>query len=167
MHPGLGGALGSIPPLGPRINRTLLHVRWDTRSSGPEPRSVDRPAAARPVVATRRRRQRSVPCRRWTRSSRSPLTPAAPTPRRRVWYWRTKLHALNGGRDKLSRRDLDFVGVDTWPINTPGGWHAPTGLFLDLWSDLPELPAEVAAGLHALVAISTVDVNRERLEFLG
>jgi hypothetical protein len=45
--------------------------------------------------------------------------------------------------------------------------HAPTGLFLDLWSDLPELSAEVSAGLHALMAIETVDVNRERLEFLG
>jgi hypothetical protein len=81
-------------------------------------------------------------------------------------YWHTKLHALNGGRDKLTRRDLAFVGVETWPINTPG-WHAPTGLFLDLWSDLPELSGEVSAGLHALMAISTVDVNRERLEFLG
>lgn len=44
---------------------------------------------------------------------------------------------------------------------------AHPGLFLELFSDLPELSAEVAAGLHALMAISTVDVNRERLEFLG
>jgi hypothetical protein len=29
------------------------------------------------------------------------------------------------------------------------------------------LSAEVSAGLHALMVISTVDVNRERLEFLG
>jgi hypothetical protein len=71
-------------------------------------------------------------------------------------YWHTKLHALNGGRDKLSRRDLDFVGVDTWPINTPG-WHAPTGLFLDLWSDLPELSAEDSAVLRSMMDI----------EFLG
>jgi hypothetical protein len=56
--------------------------------------------------------------------------------------------------------------VDTWPISTPG-WHAPTGLFLELFSDLPELSPELSAGLHALMAISTVDVNRERLEFLG
>jgi len=42
-------------------------------------------------------------------------------------YWHTKLHALNGGRDKLSERELEFVGVDTWPINTPG-WHQPTAL---------------------------------------
>jgi hypothetical protein len=74
--------------------------------------------------------------------------------------------ALNGGRDKLTERELTFVGVDTWPINTPG-WHAPTGLFLELWSDLPELSAKISAGLHALMAISMVDVNRERLEFLG
>lgn len=56
--------------------------------------------------------------------------------------------------------------MDTWPISTPG-WHAPTGLFLELFSDLPELSPELSAGLHALMAISTVDVNRERLEFLG
>jgi hypothetical protein len=72
------------------------------------------------------------------------------------YYLHLKRRALNGERDKLSRRDLDFVGVDTWPINTPG-WHAPTGLFLDLWSDLPELSAEVSAGLRALMDI----------EFLG
>jgi hypothetical protein len=29
------------------------------------------------------------------------------------------------------------------------------------------LSAEVSAGLRALMAISIVDVNRERLEFLG
>jgi hypothetical protein len=28
-------------------------------------------------------------------------------------YWHLKFHALNGGRDKLSQRDLEFVGVDT------------------------------------------------------
>jgi hypothetical protein len=45
-------------------------------------------------------------------------------------YWHLKLHALNGGRDKLSQRNLEFVGVDTWPINTPG-WRSPIGLYLD------------------------------------
>jgi hypothetical protein len=45
-------------------------------------------------------------------------------------YWHTKLHALNGGRDKLSRESLDLVGVDVWPINTPG-WRSTTGLYLD------------------------------------
>jgi hypothetical protein len=45
VHPGLGRALGSSP-LALWINRTLLHVRWDTRSSGPEPRSVDRPGTS-------------------------------------------------------------------------------------------------------------------------
>jgi hypothetical protein len=44
MHPGLGKALGSNPPLASQMNRTLLHMRWDTRSPVPEPRSVDRPA---------------------------------------------------------------------------------------------------------------------------
>ncbi len=67
-----------------------------------------------------------------------------------------QVHALNGGREKLSQRELEFVGVDTWPISTPG-WHAPTGLFLDLWSDLPELSAQDSAVLHSLMDI----------EFLG
>ena len=72
-------------------------------------------------------------------------------------YWHTKLHALNGGRDKLSERELEFVGVDTWPINTPG-WHQPTALYLDLlMGDLPELSAEESAVLHSLMDI----------EFLG
>ena len=71
-------------------------------------------------------------------------------------YWHLKLHALKGGRDKLSPRELEFVGVNTGPISTPG-WHAPTGLFLELFSDLPELSAEVSATLHALMDI----------EFLG
>jgi hypothetical protein len=46
--------------------------------------------------------------------------------------------------------------VDTWPISIPG-WHAPTGLFLELFSDLPELSAEVSAVLRSLMDI----------EFLG
>lgn len=57
--------------------------------------------------------------------------------------------------------------MDTRPIHTPG-WHQPTALYLDLlMGDLPELSAEDPAGLHALMAIEAVDVNRERLEFLG
>jgi hypothetical protein len=40
------------------------------------------------------------------------------------------VHLPLGSRDKLSERDLTFVGVDTWPIVTPG-WRSPTGLYLD------------------------------------
>jgi hypothetical protein len=40
------------------------------------------------------------------------------------------VHLPFGSRDKLSERDLTFVGVDTWPIVTPG-WRSPTGLYLD------------------------------------
>jgi hypothetical protein len=31
---------------------------------------------------------------------------------------------LNGGRSELSRRELELVGVDVWPVNTPG-WRSP------------------------------------------
>jgi hypothetical protein len=76
-------------------------------------------------------------------------------------YWHLKLHALNGGRDKLSHRDLEFVGVDTSPIVTPG-WRSPTGLYLDGPLEGFGLSAEHSAALHAIMP-----VGRERLEFLG
>ena len=34
-------------------------------------------------------------------------------------YWHLKLRALNGGRDKLSERELTFVGIGG-PLRTPG-----------------------------------------------
>jgi len=71
-------------------------------------------------------------------------------------YWHTKVHALNGGRDKMSQRDLTFVGVDTWPINTPG-WRSPTGPFLDDPLDAFGLSAADSAVLRSLMDI----------EFLG
>jgi hypothetical protein len=71
-------------------------------------------------------------------------------------YWHTKLHALNGGRDKLSLRDREFVGVDTWPINTPG-WRSPAGLFLDDPLDGFGLSIEQIALLRSVMDI----------EFLG
>jgi hypothetical protein len=84
-----------------------------------------------------------------------PLAPDAcrSDPSAPCYYLHLKRRALNGGRDKLSQREREFVGVDTWPINTPG-WHQPTELYLDLlMGDLPELSAEDSAGLHALMAI--------------
>ena len=77
-------------------------------------------------------------------------------------YWHLKLHALNGGRDKLSQRDLTFVGVDVWPIVTPG-WRSPTGLYLDDPLEGFGLSAEDSAALQAIMTIG----SRERLEFLG
>jgi hypothetical protein len=77
-------------------------------------------------------------------------------------YWHTKLHALNSGRDKLSQRDLDFVGVGVWPINTPG-WASPTGLYLNDPLEGFGLSAEDSAALHAILAVG----SRERLEFPG
>jgi hypothetical protein len=91
--------------------------------------------------------------------------PAALIHRLPCAYWHLKLHALNGGRDKLSERDLAFVGVDTWPINTRG-WRSPTGLYLDDPLEGFGLSAELSAALHAIMAISP-GVNQERLEFLG
>jgi hypothetical protein len=76
---------------------------------------------------------------------------------------RDELPWLSCDAGKLSAHVLEFVGVDTWPINTPG-WHTPTGLFLDLWSDLPEPSAEDSAVLHAIMGGG---VNQERLKFLG
>jgi hypothetical protein len=46
------------------------------------------------------------------------------------YYLHLKRRALNGERDKLSVHELAFVGVDTWPINTPG-WSSPARLYLD------------------------------------
>ena len=80
-------------------------------------------------------------------------------------YFHLKLRALNGGRDKLSDRELEFVGVDTWTINTPG-WHSPAGLYLDDDLEGVGISAEVSVALHAIMAISS-GVNQEPLEFLG
>jgi hypothetical protein len=71
------------------------------------------------------------------------------------YYLHLKRRALNGERDKLTDRERALVGVDTWPINTPG-WHAPTGLYLDLWSDLPELSAADSSVLHSLMNIEFI-----------
>jgi hypothetical protein len=39
-------------------------------------------------------------------------------------YWHTKVAALNGGRDKLTDEELEFVGVGNVPAtrDTSGGW---------------------------------------------
>jgi hypothetical protein len=70
--------------------------------------------------------------------------------------------ALNGGWAKLTVEEREFVGVDTWPINTPG-WRSPTGLYLDDPLEGFGLSAEDSAALHAIMTVG----SRERLEFLG
>jgi hypothetical protein len=77
------------------------------------------------------------------------------------YYLDLKRRALNGERDKLSERDCEFVGVDTWPINTPG-WRSPVGLYLDDPLEGFGLSAEDSAALHAIMTIG----SQERLEFL-
>jgi hypothetical protein len=67
-------------------------------------------------------------------------------------YWHLKLHALNGGRDKLSGRELAFVGVDTWPLNTPG-WSSPTALYQDDPLDGFGLAPEQVALLRSVMDI--------------
>jgi hypothetical protein len=93
-----------------------------------------------------------------------PLAPDAcrSNPSAPCGYWHLKLHALNGGRDKLSERDLTFVGADTWPIVTPG-WRSPVGLYLDDPLEGFGLSAEDSAALHAIMSAG----SQERLSFLG
>jgi hypothetical protein len=64
--------------------------------------------------------------------------------------------------DKLTERELTFVGVDVWPINTPG-WASPTGLYLDDPLEGFGLSAEDSAALHAIMAVG----SQSALEFLG
>jgi len=97
-------------------------------------------------------------------SSREPLAldacrsdPSAP-----CHYWHLKVRALNGGRDTLSRDELTFVGVDTWPITTPG-WRSPAGLYLDDPLEGFGFSAEDSAALHALMPVG----SRDRLAFLA
>jgi hypothetical protein len=43
-------------------------------------------------------------------------------------YWHLKLEALNGGRDKLSPDELEFVGVTSTPHEVTGGLRLGAGL---------------------------------------
>jgi hypothetical protein len=59
-----------------------------------------------------------------------------------------------------------LVAVEGARSRTPIA-HPDRLLYLGDPLDEFELSAEDSTGLHALMAIHTVDVNRERLEFLG
>src|SRR4029450_9586335 len=72
-------------------------------------------------------------------------------------YW----HTRPGAREKLSDRERQFVGVDTWPINTPGR-ASPTGLYLDDPLEGFGLSAEDSPALHAIMAGG----RHERLQVL-
>ena len=93
-----------------------------------------------------------------------PLAPDAcrSDPSAPCFYLHLKRRALNGERDKLSRRDLEFVGVDTWPVVTPG-WRSPVGLYLDDPLEGFGLSPETSAALHAIMSVG----SQGRLEFLG
>jgi hypothetical protein len=76
--------------------------------------------------------------------------PSAP-----CYYLHLKRRALNGERSRFSERELEFVGVNTGPLITPG-WRSPTGLYLD------EFDGEVDPIQRALAML-----GQPRLEFLG
>jgi hypothetical protein len=61
-----------------------------------------------------------------------PLGPDAcrSDPSRTCRYWRLKLRALNGERDKLSRRDLELVSVGVTASPEPG-WRSLDGAYFD------------------------------------
>ena len=94
----------------------------------------------------------------------APLAPDAcrSDPSEPCFYWHTKVEALNGGREKLPERERAFVGVDAWPINTPG-WRSPTGLYLDDPLEGFGLSAEDSAALQSLMSVG----SQAALEFLG
>jgi hypothetical protein len=83
-------------------------------------------------------------------------------------YWHTKLRALAG--ELLSEDELRFVGlVQECPDR--GGWQNAAShlelLYRQHDHDRDELSTEDSAVLSALMAIETVDLSQERLEFLG
>jgi hypothetical protein len=76
--------------------------------------------------------------------------PSAP-----CYYLHLKRRALNGERTKLSRRELELVGVGVTPPSERG-WRNPSGLYLDEWD---------TAADPVLQALASVGASR--LEFLG
>ena len=60
-------------------------------------------------------------------------------------YWHTKKAALNGGRDKLSPEQLEFVGVGNARARADlsGGWHQPDTAPYELTSILSASDTEL------------------------
>lgn len=71
-------------------------------------------------------------------------------------------HFGNRPPGTFTKPDLGFVGVDIWPIVTPG-WRSPVGLYLDDPLEGFGLSAEDSAALHALMRVG----SQGHLEFLG
>ena len=84
------------------------------------------------------------------------------------YYLHLKVRALNGGTDKLTRRELDFVGCYE-PRPPERGWFRPDDFRILVHDPVGEwLDDEDSATLHALMAISQVhELGRERVRFLG
>jgi hypothetical protein len=80
-------------------------------------------------------------------------------------YWHLKQQALNGGRDKLSPEQLEFVGVVLRRRDVSGGWHQPSDSLssYELDSPLSALSAEDTAILQSLMNAGHAD----RVGFMG
>jgi hypothetical protein len=74
-------------------------------------------------------------------------------------YYHLLLRALNGERDRLSARELEFVGILP-PRRRGDGWHQPNEIRFPASVDERDVDAGTVAILQALV-------KRDRLEFLG
>jgi hypothetical protein len=68
-------------------------------------------------------------------------------------YYHLKEHALNGGRAKLSREQLEFVGVVARHRDASGGWHQPNTAPYELGSILSAEDTEL---LQALMMVGSV-----------
>ncbi len=79
-------------------------------------------------------------------------------------YWHTKKRAMAGAT--LTPEQLQFVGFDEQPKPRDGWKSAATNLEV-IYHDRDELSSEDSETLAALMAIESVELNRERLEFLG
>jgi hypothetical protein len=77
-------------------------------------------------------------------------------------YFELKVRARRG--EKCSDEELAFVGMEPNGHEPTGGWHVPDGL--DLYELDDGLSPEDSSMLTALMAIDSVDLNRERLDFL-
>jgi len=62
-----------------------------------------------------------------------------------------------------SALELEFLGVGVRTCGTSGGWHQPTGLYLDLLAAFPEPSAEDTAILQSLMAVG----SQSALEFIA
>jgi hypothetical protein len=75
-------------------------------------------------------------------------------------YGHLKAKALNGGRDKLTESELEFVGATVHVRDTSGGWRQPNADPYELSSILSAEDTEL---LQALMNAGYPD----RVEFLG